>query len=69
MHLLERSAEARTNWEEAVASKDRAIDQLQEALRAKEKALERMDGNLREAKKQLQDAQGLEVSSVEHMGM
>ncbi|GAQ85387.1 hypothetical protein KFL_002320210 [Klebsormidium nitens] len=67
MHLLERSAEARTNWEEAVASKDRAIDQLQEALRAKEKALERMDGNLREAKKQLQDAQGLQAHKISEL--
>lgn len=61
MHLLERSAEARANWEDAVASKDRAIDQLQEALQVKEKALERVDGHLREAKTQLQDSQKLQV--------
>jgi hypothetical protein len=37
--LAARCAEARANWEEALAAKDRAIEQLERALSSKEEAL------------------------------
>ena len=36
-----RSQEARSNWETALESKDRAIDQLEEALASRQRALVR----------------------------
>jgi capsid protein len=39
--LQARSQEARSNWETALESKDRAIEQLEEALASRQRALVR----------------------------
>jgi hypothetical protein len=43
MHVHQsRSQEARSNWEAALASKDRAISQLEEALASRQRAIEQL---------------------------
>lgn len=39
-----RSQEARSNWETALESKDRAIEQLEEALASRQRALVSIEG-------------------------
>jgi hypothetical protein len=70
-----RSQEARANWEAALASKDRAIDQLEDALAARQRALDTLAASASstaklEAQLEERDGQvgGLDVSIRHSMG-
>lgn len=45
-HHQARSQEARSNWETALESKDRAIEQLEEALASRQRALVRLQSHV-----------------------
>ncbi|GFH22908.1 uncharacterized protein HaLaN_20439, partial [Haematococcus lacustris] len=60
VQLVARSQEARTNWEAALASKDRAISQLEEALEARQRAIETLvaSNNTEQLVEQLEERDG-----------